>query len=209
MTSTFWTLGWLHANPQVSLHDGCTHEHTQCSLACTTCIFCVGHATRMLITHRDVPLLILLCHVCCVCAVLSCAGLSFSLQASTAASHVLLTSPHLGYFSDNAVTAVHPCLPQTVTFYPHSSVQQLTPDALLSSLKVESLFNHQFGSAGGGGNGGGGGGGGDGGWGWWPKRGGDQGPSGSASSAPAQGSSRVFHAGSAVGKSPQPTAPAQ
>lgn len=71
-----------------------------------------------------------------------------TLTASTAASHVLLTSEALGYFSDNALMALHPCLPQTITFNPASSLQQQPlPAAFLSGLRVESVYNHQVGSA--------------------------------------------------------------
>lgn len=71
-----------------------------------------------------------------------------TLTATTAASHVLLTSQTPGYFSDNALMVLHPCLPQTITFNPASSLQQQpTPAAFLSGLRVESLYNHQFGSA--------------------------------------------------------------
>lgn len=71
-----------------------------------------------------------------------------TLSASTAASHVLLTPQAPGYFTDNALMALHPCLPQTVTFIPASSLQQQpTPAAFLSGLRMESMYNHQFGSA--------------------------------------------------------------
>lgn len=66
----------------------------------------------------------------------------------TAASHVLLTAQTPGYFTDNALMALHPCLPVTLTFIPASSLQQPpTPSAFLSGLRVESLFHHQFGVA--------------------------------------------------------------
>jgi hypothetical protein len=107
----------------------------------------------------------------------SSGGLSVTLTASTAASHVLLTSQTPGYFTDNALMALHPCLSQTLTFIPASSLQQQpTPAAFLSGLRVESLYNHQFGSA---------------------AREveavqpGDQGPTGQQ--LPVRGSSRVFH----------------
>lgn len=86
--------------------------------------------------------------LCCLPPAGSNGDISVTLSASTAASHVLLTSQTLGYFSDNALMALHPCLPQTVTFIPASSLQQQpTPAAFLSGLRVESIFNHQFGFA--------------------------------------------------------------
>lgn len=72
---------------------------------------------------------------------------SFSLTASGPAVLTYLNTKYRGRFSDDAFTAVHPCKPKRMTFYPHESVQGLSAADLAADLTVESLFNHQFGTA--------------------------------------------------------------
>jgi hypothetical protein len=47
-----------------------------------------------------------------------------------------LLTKYRGRFSDDAFSAVHPCEPKTITFYPHVSVGPLAPEDLAADLKV-------------------------------------------------------------------------
>lgn len=72
---------------------------------------------------------------------------SFTLAASRPAVLTYLNTKYRGRFSDDAFTAVHPCTPKKVTFYPHESVTGLNAADLAADLTIESLFDHQYGSA--------------------------------------------------------------
>eukprot|EP00878_Enallax_costatus_P012963 GHUV01013537.1.p1 GENE.GHUV01013537.1~~GHUV01013537.1.p1 ORF type:complete len:273 (-),score=54.69 GHUV01013537.1:1855-2673(-) len=72
---------------------------------------------------------------------------SFTVSASRPAVLTYLNTKYRGRFSDDAFTALHPCRPKQITFYPHSSVQGLTAHDLAADLTVESMFDHQFGTA--------------------------------------------------------------
>jgi hypothetical protein len=73
---------------------------------------------------------------------------SFILRSNRPAALTQFNTKIKGRFSDDAFTALHPCQPQTITFYPHASVGQLTPAQLMADLTAESLFDHQYGQAG-------------------------------------------------------------
>lgn len=75
-------------------------------------------------------------------------GVRFTLKSGRPAVLTQFDTGLRGRFSDDAFTAVHPCQPKQVTFYPHSSVGDLSPAQLQANLTVASLFNHQFGQAG-------------------------------------------------------------
>lgn len=72
---------------------------------------------------------------------------TFTLTASRPAVLTYLNTKFRGRFSDDAITALHPCKPKQITFYPHSSEHGVTANALAADLTVESLFDHQFGTA--------------------------------------------------------------
>lgn len=71
--------------------------------------------------------------------------LSFTLSAQRPAALTQFLTNYRGRFSDDAFTAVHPCQPRTITFYPHVSAGPITAEELAADLKVESLFDHQYG----------------------------------------------------------------
>jgi hypothetical protein len=76
------------------------------------------------------------------------AAVSFVLKSNRPAALTQFNTKIKGRFSDDAFTALHPCQPQKVTFYPAASVDQLTPAQLMADLTAESLFDHQYGQAG-------------------------------------------------------------
>jgi hypothetical protein len=73
--------------------------------------------------------------------------LTFTLTAQRPAALTQFLTKYRGRFSDDAFTAVHPCQPKTITFYPHVSAGPVTAEELAADLTVESLFNHQYGKA--------------------------------------------------------------
>jgi hypothetical protein len=75
------------------------------------------------------------------------APITFTLSAARPAALTTLVTKYRGRFSDDGLTALHPCAPRTVTFYPHASVGRLSPEDLAADLKAESLFDHQYGAA--------------------------------------------------------------
>jgi hypothetical protein len=76
------------------------------------------------------------------------AAVSFILKSNRPAVLTNFNTNIKGRFSDDAFTALHPCQPQKITFYPHASVGQLTAAQLMADLTAESLFDHQYGQAG-------------------------------------------------------------
>lgn len=71
--------------------------------------------------------------------------ISFTLSTNRPAAQTNLLTKFRGRFSDDAFTALHPCTPKTITFYPHVSVGPISPEEFEADLKVESLFDHQYG----------------------------------------------------------------
>uniref|UniRef100_A0A383W609 beta-mannosidase n=1 Tax=Tetradesmus obliquus TaxID=3088 RepID=A0A383W609_TETOB len=76
------------------------------------------------------------------------AAVTFTLKSNRPAVLTNLNTKIKGRFSDDAFTALHPCQPRSITFYPHASVEQLTAAQLKADLAAESLFDHQYGMAG-------------------------------------------------------------
>jgi hypothetical protein len=76
------------------------------------------------------------------------AAVSFTVKSSKPAVLTNFNTKIKGRFSDDAFTALHPCQPQKITFYPHESVGQLSASQLKADLTAESLFDHQYGQAG-------------------------------------------------------------
>lgn len=62
--------------------------------------------------------------------------ITFTMSANRPAALTQLLTKYRGRFSDDALTAVHPCEPQMITFYPHVSVGPLAPEDLAADLKV-------------------------------------------------------------------------
>jgi hypothetical protein len=75
------------------------------------------------------------------------APITFTLSTTRTAALTNLLTKYRGRFSDDAFNALHPCTPKTITFYPHISVGPITAEDLAADLKVESLFDHQYGVA--------------------------------------------------------------
>lgn len=71
--------------------------------------------------------------------------ITFTLSAQRPAALTNLLTNYRGRFSDDAFTAVHPCSPRTITFYPHASEGGITAEDFAADLQVESLFDHQYG----------------------------------------------------------------
>jgi hypothetical protein len=71
--------------------------------------------------------------------------ISFTLSSNRPAAQTNLLTKFRGRFSDDAFTALHPCTPKTITFYPHVSAGSISPEEFEADLKVESLFDHQYG----------------------------------------------------------------
>lgn len=74
-------------------------------------------------------------------------SLSFLLSASRPAALTQLSTPSAGHFSDDALTALHPCEPVRLRFVPAATEQPLDAEQLAESLSVTSLYDHQFGLA--------------------------------------------------------------
>jgi hypothetical protein len=76
------------------------------------------------------------------------AAVSFVVKSNKPAVLTNFNTKIKGRFSDDAFTALHPCQPRKITFYPHASVGELAPAQLKADLTAESLFDHQYGQAG-------------------------------------------------------------
>jgi hypothetical protein len=70
---------------------------------------------------------------------------SFTLRSSRPAALTMLATKLKGRFSEDALTAVHPCEPRKITFFPKPGVT-VSPEELEAALSVESLFDHQYGA---------------------------------------------------------------
>jgi hypothetical protein len=73
--------------------------------------------------------------------------ISFTLSTNRPAAQTNLLTKFRGRFSDDAFTALHPCTPKTITFYPPVSAGPISLEEFATDVKVESLFDHQYGKA--------------------------------------------------------------
>lgn len=71
--------------------------------------------------------------------------ISFTLSTTRPAVLTNFLTRFRGHFSDDAFTALHPCAPKRITFFPHVSAGPISAAEFAADLKVESLFNHQYG----------------------------------------------------------------
>lgn len=75
------------------------------------------------------------------------APIAFTLSASRPALLTTFVTKLKGRFSEDALTTLHPCSPKEVTFFPKPGAAPVTAEGLRAGLVVESLFDHQFGTA--------------------------------------------------------------